>query len=211
MTKLLKVAVFLVLAVSLGAHAETAQFEEGKQYVKLASPVATSSGDKIEVAEIFWYGCPHCYSFKPLVEKWAKNKPDDVDFKLIPAALGRSWEPHARAFFTLQAMDKLNSTTHDALFDALARDHKPLNTPEALADFLSNYDVDKDAFIKTYNSFGVNAKIQQDQALLRGARVTGVPTMLVDGKYTVSAATAGSHEKMLEVVDYLVKKERAEK
>jgi len=85
-----------------------------------------------------------------------------------------------------------------------------LNSPEALADFVAGHGVDADAFLKNYQSFGVNARMQQAQSKIRGARITGVPTMLVNGKYKVSASMAGSHEATLEVVDYLVAKERAE-
>ena len=126
----------------------------------------------------------------------------------IPAALGRSWEPHAKAFYALEAMGQLDKV-HDALFDALAGERRPLNSGEALADFVAGYGVDGEEFLKHYNSFGVNAKMQQAQAKIRGARVTGTPTMLVDGKYRVTASMAGSHEAALEVVDYLIEQERA--
>ena len=207
MTKMWQAVLLMMLAVSFGLQAQEADWQEGRHYVELTNPVPTGSDDKIEVAEIFWYGCPHCYTFKPLIEEWEDNAAEDVHFELIPAALGRSWEPHARAYYTVEALDKLDET-HDALFDALARDRRQLETAEALADYLSEYGVDKDEFIKTFNSFGVNAKMQQSQAKIRGARITGTPTMLVNGKYTVSASMTGSHENMIKVVDYLVEKER---
>ena len=127
----------------------------------------------------------------------------------IPAALGRNWEPHAYAFYALEAMGELDKV-HDALFDALAGERRPLNSPEALADFVADYGVDPEEFVSTYKSFGVNARMQKAQSKIRGARITGTPTMLVNGKYTVSASMAGSHEAVLEVVDYLVAKERGE-
>jgi thiol:disulfide interchange protein DsbA len=131
-----------------------------------------------------------------------------VDFVMLPAALGRSWEPHARAYYALESMGELDKV-HDALFDALAGEHQQLNTPEALADFVADHGVDRDEFLKNYNSFGVNARMQQAQSKIRGARITGVPTMLVNGKYKVSASMAGSHEAVLKVVDYLIDKERS--
>ncbi|MEX0604625.1 MAG: thiol:disulfide interchange protein DsbA/DsbL [Marinobacter sp.] len=208
MTKMLKAALLVMMTVSFGAQAQDGDWQEGQHYVELSNPVPTASEDKIEVAEVFWYGCPHCYTFKPLIEAWEADMADDVHFELIPAALGRSWEPHARAFYAVEALDKLDET-HDALFEALARDRRQLETPEALAEYLAEYGVDEEEFIKTFNSFGVNAKMQQSQAKIRGARITGTPTMLVNGKYTVSASMTGSHENMIKVVDYLVEKERA--
>lgn len=200
-------AAFLAAVFAFSAPASAETWEEGTHYQKLDTAVRTDSGDKIEVAEVFWYGCPHCYNFKPVVEAWEEGLADDVAFVMMPAALGRSWEPHARAYYALEAMGDLDKV-HDALFDALAGERRPLNTPEALADFVAGYDVDAETFLKNYESFGVNARMQQAQAKIRGARITGVPTMLVNGKYKVSASMAGSHEAALEVVDYLVAQER---
>lgn len=210
MSKFLKVWVCALLMLPLAMVAQAAQWEEGTHYEKLGTPLPTSSPDKIEVTEVFWYGCPHCYDFKPLIEEWEKNKADDVEFILLPAALGSSWETHARAFYTMQALGVLDKT-HSPMFDALARDRKPLNTPERIADFLTEYGVDKEKFLKTFNSFGVNAKMQQAQSKVRAARITGVPTIIVDGKYKVSASMAGNHENMIKVIDYLVEKERSAK
>lgn len=189
------------------AQANAQSYEEGRHYVALDVPVRTASESGVEVAEVFWYGCPHCYSFKPLVESWAEDKPDYVNYVKIPAALGASWVPHAKAFYALEAMGELDKV-HDALFDALAGERRPLNSGEALADFVAEHGVDGEAFLKNFNSFGVNARMQQAQSKIRGARVTGTPTMLVAGKYRVTASMAGSHEAVLEVVDYLIEKER---
>ncbi|MBW4934669.1 thiol:disulfide interchange protein DsbA/DsbL [Marinobacter sp. F4206] len=207
MIRTLGTAALLAAVFAFGAPASAETWEEGTHYQTLDTPVRTDSDDKIEVAEVFWYGCPHCYNFKPIVEAWEQDLADDVEFEMLPAALGRSWEPHARAYYALEAMGDLDKV-HDALFDALAGERRPLNTPEALADFVAGYGVDAEAFLKNYESFGVNARMQQAQAKIRGARITGVPTMLVNGKYKVSASMAGSHEAALEVVDYLVARER---
>ena len=208
MIRLIRNAALSILAMSFIAQASAASWEEGTHYQVLDTPVRTASDSGVEVAEVFWYGCPHCYTFKPLVESWAEDLPEDVNYVKIPAALGRSWEPHAKAFYALEAMGELDKV-HDALFDALAGERRPLNSGEALADFVSGHGVDGEEFLKNYNSFGVNAKMQQAQSKIRGARVTGTPTMLVNGKYRVTASMAGSHEATLEVVDYLIEQERA--
>jgi len=203
---------FRTIAVALCAmlflsQANAQSYQEGRHYVALDVPIRTASDTGVEVAEVFWYGCPHCYTFKPLIESWVENAPDYVNYVNIPAALGASWEPHAKAFYALEAMGELDKV-HDALFDALAGERRPLNSGEALADFVANYGVDGELFLKNYNSFGVNARMQQAQSKIRGARVTGTPTMLVAGKYRVTASMAGSHEAVLDVVDYLVEQER---
>lgn len=206
------IGAFRTIAVSLCAllflsQANAQSYEEGRHYVALDVPVRTASDTGVEVAEVFWYGCPHCYTFKPLIENWAENAPDYVNYLKIPAALGASWEPHAKAFYALEAMGELDKV-HDALFDALAGERRPLNSGEALADFVAGHGVNGETFLKNYNSFGVNARMQQAQSKIRGARVTGTPTMIVAGKYRVSASMAGSHEAVLDVVDYLVEQER---
>ena len=207
MLRSLSTAVTFLAAFAIAGQVSAAEWQEGTHYKELSSPVRTDSSETIEVAEVFWYGCPHCYNFKPLVESWAEDVPEDVDFVKIPAALGQSWEPHAKAFYALEAMGELDKV-HDALFDALARDRRPLNSGEALAEFVGDHGVNGEEFLKTYNSFGVNARMQKAQSKIRGARITGTPTMLVNGKYTVSASMAGSHEAVLEVVDYLIEQER---
>mgnify|MGYP001317891521 FL=1 len=200
-----------VLALSLLSAASLVNAQPwvaGEHYRVLDNPVRTASDNGVEVAEVFWYGCPHCYNFKPLAEAWEAEAPDYINYVKLPAALGRSWEPHAYAFYALEAMGELDKV-HDALFDALAGERRPLNTPEALADFVAGYGVNAEKFLENYNSFGVRARVQQAQAKIRGARVTGTPTMLVDDKYVVSASMAGSHENTLKVVEYLAEKERS--
>lgn len=202
------VAVFLTALMAAPLATAQSTWEEGTHYRELSNPVRTASDSGVEVAEIFWYGCPHCYNFKPLAEAWEAQAPDYVNYVKLPAALGASWEPHAYAFYALEAMGELDKV-HDALFDALAGERRPLNDAEALGDFVAGYGVDAATFVETYNSFGVRARVQQAQAKIRGARVTGTPTMLVDGKYVVTASMAGSHENVLKVVEFLAEKERA--
>jgi len=201
-------AIVLAMLSLFAVTASADTWEQGRHYQKLDTPVPTASNGKIEVAEVFWYGCPHCYNFKPIIEAWEKQLPDDVDFVLLPAALNRSWATHAQTFYALQSMGE-QSRLHDALFDALAGEHRRLNTPDTLADFVAEHGVDRAAFLKSYNSFGVNALMQKAQSKIRGARITGVPALIVNGKYRISGSDAGSYENMLKIADFLVEKERA--
>ena len=124
-----RTAFLLLLALSVSGLASAAEWKEGTHYNRLDNPVRTESDSGVEVAEVFWYGCPHCYNFKPLIEEWAASAPDYVNYVKIPAALGRNWEPHAYAFYALEAMGELDKV-HDALFEALAGERRPLNTPK---------------------------------------------------------------------------------
>ena len=156
---------------------------------------------------MFWYGCPHCYHFEPYIEKWLKTKPDDVVFRRVPAALNKSWLPHAKAYFTAEKLGILDKI-HRPLFDAIHKDRRPIFTEDQLRDFFKEFGVDPDEFTKIYNSDEVETKTKQAFFLARGYRVTGVPSMIINGKYLTSGTLTGSYENMLKVVDNLIKKER---
>lgn len=208
MIRSFSLAATMVASLVLSGMANAQPWESGVHYRTLTNPVSTSSQEGVEVAEVFWYGCPHCYNFKPLAEAWEESAPEYVNYVRLPAVLGESWAPHAIAYYALEALGELDKV-HDALFDALAGERRPLNSAEALADFVADHGVDSEAFIDAYNSFTVQSRVRQAQARIMGAQVTGTPTMLVNGKYVVSASMANGHENVLKVVEHLVEKERA--
>lgn len=208
MTEVLRKLLFgglLMLWLPFAAGA-AAEFEEGVQYQRLSVPVKTSTDDKIEVVEVFWYGCPHCFRLEPMVEKWLETKPDNVKFVRIPAALGRAWEIHAKAFYVAKILGILDKV-HRPLFDAIHVEGKRLNTPDQMAEFFAEYGVDKQTFDKVFNSFELETDYRRSQQLVREYGVTGVPTFIVDGKYLTTGSMAGSEEKIFDVVNYLIKKE----
>lgn len=198
----------MVVLSPAALQAAESKWEEGRHYQKLSTEVSTRSDEKIEVAEVFWYGCPHCYRLKPVLEEWAKDLPEDVALVYLPAALNQSWEIHARAFYVAESLGVLDKI-HDAFFDRMARNPRGLASKESLADFFAEHGVDREKFNRTYDSFGVNAKLDRSKSIVRGARLTGVPALIVNGKYTVTASMAGGHEEMLQVADHLIEQERA--
>ena len=199
--------VLVIMLVSTTTLAAEGKWEEGRHYQKLPTALVTQSGDKVEVAEVFWYGCPHCYSLKPLLESWAADLPEDANLVYVPAALNQSWAEHAKAYYVAESLGVLDKT-HDAMFDKLHNDPGSLSDQESLADFFAEHGVDRKKFNQTYDSFGVKAKMDRGQSFVRGARITGVPALIVNGKYTITAGMAGGHENMLKVADYLVQQER---
>ncbi|RMJ03195.1 Thiol:disulfide interchange protein DsbA precursor [Marinobacter litoralis] len=207
MIRTLTLIVTMAAALAFSGFASAETWKNGVHYRTLTTPVSTASDSGVEVAEVFWYGCPHCYNFKPLSEAWEEKAPDYVNYVRLPAVLGESWAPHAFAFYALESMGELDKV-HDALFEALAGERRPLNSAEALADFVADYGVDAEAFVDAYNSFAVRSRVHQAQSKIMGAQVTGTPTMLVNGKYVVTATMARGHENVLKVVDYLVSKEQ---
>ena len=187
-----------------------AEFSEGVEYKLLASPQATSTVDKIEVRELFWYGCPHCFHLEPELEKWLETRPDDVEFVRMPAILGPNWELLGRAYYTAELLE-VEDRIHKPLFSYLHTDRKRIRDVEELQDFFVAQGVSEEDFQKTYNSFAVITKTRRSDQAAQLYGLTGVPAMVVNGKYMVNASLAGgSNEKMLEVVNFLIEKERAE-
>lgn len=191
-------------------------FKEGESYYRIDQPVRPRDPKKIEVVEVFWYGCPHCYRFDPLVKAWQKNLPADVDFYRLPVIWNSVTELHARAFYTAQALGAMNKL-HDPLFTALNDQGNPLNSEERIGQLFSNYGVTADQFNKTFNSFGVTSQVNQAKARTLSYRIEGTPELIVAGKYRVSGKAFGGtgttehtmQEKMLQTVDYLIAQERA--
>jgi len=200
-------SLFPLIACSGQDAPEKYQAGEGKDYEILVTPVRTADPAKIEVAEAFWYGCPHCFHFEPALQYWITKMPGDVYFVGIPVVWDNPTRAlHAKMYYTAQQLKKLDKL-HGAIFTAMNIDKKPLDSEGAIAKFFSDNGVDPKDFAKTFNSFGVDSLVKQSDAKVRGYNVTGTPTMIVNGKYKVM----GNPEKMLDVVNFLVEKERKAK
>lgn len=202
-----RLAIGLLCVLAFGAQAR-ADFTEGTDYDRISPPVPTDvAPGKIEVVEVFWYGCPHCYALEPTLEKWVHSgKPKAAEFVRVPAALNPSWLGHARAYCALEVMGKVNSV-HEAIFQAIHEQGRLLADADSMARFLAQQGIEADAFKEAYNSLEAQTCLNRAADLARRYGVTGVPAMVVDGQYLTSATQAGSFGRMLKVVDYLVAKE----
>lgn len=195
----------LVFAI---APAHAADYKEGKQYQLISPPVPTAHADKVEVVEMFWYGCGHCFSFEPILTAWLKKKPDYVEFRRIPAVFAENWVPHARAFYAAAALGEVDKL-HRPLFDAIHVDERKLFTEDALIRFAAEVGLPKDDFRNAYTGFAIDGKVKQAMLATHDYGIDGVPSVIVNGKYRVTASLAGGQDKMLKVVDFLVDKEKA--
>ena len=196
----------LFMSVSL-ANASDFAFEEGVHYVELERPIRTKSGTNIQVAEYFSYGCPHCYQFEPLIHAWHEDLSDDVEFVRTPAIWNEDYRVYAHTYVTLEAMGMLDKA-HVAIFNAIHNDRRRLNRPAQMAQFLEGYGINSEDFAKAYNSFGVRAALQQAEAAGRAYYSSGVPALIVNGRYRIEGSMAGSNANMLRVADFLIEKER---
>jgi thiol:disulfide interchange protein DsbA len=197
----------LFLPFFMVATACAEPYKEGEQYKALAQPQATASADKIEVVELFWYGCPHCYRLEPVIGNWLKNKPDDVEFVRMPAIVGPPWELLAKAYYTAEFLGVMD-TVHYALFDAIHKDKKKVVDEAAVQAIFEAQGVSAEDFRNTFNSFAVAVKVNNARMMTKRYAISGVPTIIINGKYNTSGSLAGSNENILKVVDYLVEQER---
>lgn len=197
----------LLLCFAVAASADDA-YRQGRHFDAISPAVDTAvEGDRIEIVEMFWYGCPHCYQFEPVIDGWLEHKADNIEFVRVPAVFARNWETHARAYYAAEQLGVLGQS-HKALFDALHRDRKRLFTEDALAEFFTRFGVSADDFRAAYNSFDVDKKTRRAISLTRRYGIGGVPAIIVNGKYRASTTqTDGSYEELLKVADFLAAKE----
>ena len=196
-----------VLAEDSHNHEAITNLQEGKHYHRITPAVPTNVDEgKVEVLEVFWYGCPHCFDFEPYLANWKENIPENVSFLRMPAVLNRGWVTHARAFYALETMGELERI-HPIFFEAIHSQGRRLRDVESIARFLSQHEVDVEKFKSAYNSMYVETKIKRSDQIVRQYGVSSVPQVVINGKYRTSARDAGGFENLLHVVDMLVTQE----
>ena len=203
----------LIASMTVSAPIAAENYVEGVHYEAIDIPVKTGlEGEqplKVEVVEVFSYMCIHCYSFDPLLKLWEQNKAEQVVFNRLPAVFSADWELMARAFYTAEILD-VSEQMHEPLFEAIHKQPKNLRDEDIMAAlFLEHAEIPAAEFTESFNSFFVRSRVMQARAKGRAYGITGVPVMIVNGKYRVGGRMAGSNEAMLDVVDFLVRRELA--
>ena len=202
----------LALLVSLAGAALTPtkalaqEIDEGIDYRVVEQPMRAEDGDDVEVLELFWYGCPHCYHLEPNIKQWLASQPDGVSFRRLPAAASPRWVPHAKAFYAAEMLGELDKL-HEPLFKALHDDRRKIFTDDEIIAFAAEQGIDEDAFRNAFNSFPVDMKVRKSAELVRNYNIDGVPAIVVNGKYVTSATQTGSTDKMFVVLNQLVGEE----
>jgi thiol:disulfide interchange protein DsbA len=205
MAKWLFFLLTVVAPLAPAAHAAKS-FEEGVHYHWVAAN--PSPGDQIEVVEFFWYGCPHCFSFEPYLDRWLENKPDDVKFVKLPATFKRpEVMMHARTFFALEAMG-VPAQIHKDIMEEMHERKNRLGDQASMERFLESKGVDLAAFREAMESFAVYVKVQQAAQQAQRYNVSGVPALVVDGRFR--NGDTNSYDEMVELLDYLVVEARRE-
>lgn len=194
----------LLLSLTLAGAAHAAD-----PYEKITPPQNTGSKDKIVINELFWYSCPHCFHFEAFVQPWKEKLPADVEFNYVPAVFGNGRFEHlAKGYYTAQALG-MADTLHQAMFRSFHVDKKFLKDAEDIKALFVKNGVDPAKFDSVYNSFGVDGMVRKARQITTTSGATGVPVVLFNGKYRVSADTADGYDNMMKVLDDLIVKERA--
>ena len=194
------------VAVAPHAAAQSAGIDIEGRYELLQPQQLTETGDRIEVVDVFWYGCPHCYTFLPMMEAYDKVKPDYVEIRRLPAIFRESWVAHARAYYTASLLG-VTDRMHRPLFEEIHEHRRPTDHKEALAAFFERNGVERSAFEQTYDSFAVESLVRKSVLMQQRYGVTGTPSVIVNGKYRITGRLAGSYNNVIAVVMALVDRE----
>ncbi len=206
MKSLLTALLMLVSSVAIAGP------QAGFEYQQTQQAIPTDNPAKVEVTELFWYGCPHCYELEPHLAVWVKKLPQDVVFKRVPGIPRADWAPGAKAYYAMEALGVLDKL-HAPFFEAIHKQRavKP-NDEAGIIDWITKQSgMDRKKVSDAYNSFSVNTKNMRAMQIFRASGATGVPALIIDGKYISSISMAGGTEALLKVADQLIAKARAEK
>jgi thiol:disulfide interchange protein DsbA len=207
-------AAFAALLLAFAAASAQAQQQPipqlSREYIRLDPPHPVATGDKIEIIEFFYYGCPICYELQPTLSRWLFKAPDFIALRRVPAVSSDNWENFAKLFYTLEAIGDL-PRLHWPIYDNFHFDGIKLNEEAVMTDWVSRNGVNREKFIQTYHSPEVAAKVNAAREMLKSYEVRGVPSIVVDGKFLTSARMAGGTRELMKVVDQLVEQARKER
>ncbi len=205
----LQIALFVsLLPVAFSSFAQIERYVAGTHYTELPNPVNTRDASKVEVLEAFWYGCSHCFRFEPLLAAWEENAPDDVDVVRFPALWNDLMKIHAQVYYTAEALGKLD-VLHTPVFNAINLQGNRLQNERQIGSLFAEHGVTVEDFEKAFNSFSVRTKVNQAEKRMQDYQIRSTPNMIVNGKYLVTTGqNVRTQEEMLEVVEFLVEKER---
>ena len=189
---------FLIIITSSNVYAQ--------KYVQISTQKQQESKDII-IYEFFWYGCPHCYNLEPTMDRIEGNLDKDTKIVKLPVALRDSWIPHAKLYYALKQMDKIDQV-HNLIFEEIHLEDNRLNTKQQMIDFLGKHGIDTDEFIEKYNSFGTEARVNKASNLAKKYQIDSVPTIIINGKFLTSGSYVSSYDELYGVVNLLVERER---
>jgi thiol:disulfide interchange protein DsbA len=206
--KLQVLALVFLLPLAFSSYGQIERYVAGTHYTELSVPVNTNDSSKIEVIEAFWYGCVHCFSFEPLINDWASKLPDDVDFKLFPAMWNALMKIHGQIYYAAEALGAVD-LLHEHVFTAINIEGNRLQNERQIGALFAEHGIGQEDFERAFNSFSVRTKVNQAEKRMQDYQIRSTPNMVVNGKYLIATGAAvTTQQEMLEVVNFLVEKER---
>jgi len=211
-----KTSLLLMVACLLGFASSVAhaQLKPGPQlrpnFVRLEPPRPVPAGDRIELIEFFYYGCPVCYELQPKLTRWLVNAPADVVLRRVPALATASWETFARLFYALEALGEIDRL-HWPVYDNFHFDNINLSDETVMAEWVGRNGIDRQKFVEAYGSPEIQARVVAAREMVRMYEVKGVPGFVVDGRFLTSAGMAGSTDALMPLVDKLIDMARRER
>jgi len=189
---------------SVPSHAQdTARTRFEKQY-RTIQPRPVTTGEKIEVIDFFWYGCPYCNELQPALEAWLRRKPADVELRRIPVILRDAWSPHARIYYTLEALGE-TQRLHSRVYHSYHVEELHMSKPEVMVEWAVRHGIDRDRWLAAYNSLEVEQQVRQATELTRNYDVQGTPSLVVDGRYITSSGMTESVRGVIPVLNELIR------
>jgi len=201
--------ILMLLPYAITSYGQIERFVAGTHYQEIANPVNTNDSSKVEVIEAFWYGCSHCFRFEPLINNWEENKPDYVDFQRFPALWNGLMKVHAQVYYAAEALDAVE-TLHEHIFNAINVERNMLQNEPQISALFEEHGVSEADFDRAFNSFSVRTKVNQAEKRMNDYGIRSTPNMIVNGKYLVTTSeNVRTQQEMLDIVDFLVEKERS--
>ena len=187
------------------ADSQARTFTENVEYAVITPPLTTQAEtDKVEVAEVFWYGCPHCYKLEPTMDKYVEGKPDNVTFSRVPAMLDASWSFHGKLYYVGQMLDADGSKgVHTKIFEALHKQRRRIGNDDQLRRFYKGIGFKTDEINNALKSLELKAKLEYAKEITFKSSLDSVPTIIVNGKYLTSPSMVAGNDKLIEVINYL--------
>jgi thiol:disulfide interchange protein DsbA len=206
-----KTLMVALAGLGLSAAVSAQEAVEGQHYELLETPVETQVEDgQIEVTEVFWFGCPHCYRLQTPVNEWYETLESDVSVVHMPAPMGGDWNTHATAFYAAESLG-IEDELHADAFNAIHQENRSLTDSDDIAAFFADYGVSEEEAKQALTAFNVRSKVNEANNRMREMKLMGVPALVVDGRYVITPSSAGSLENMPKIADALVEQVRAER
>ena len=202
-TKKTSLILFITLFASFGFAKD---YQEGRHY-QLIEPLPTRDSEKIEVIEFFWFGCGHCFSLEQLIADWKGDIDEKVDFFRLPVVWNAQTKTHAKLFFATETLNVPEAI--EGIFGAIHFNRKMMLSDKEVVPFFQGYGVEEDQYLAAVNSFGLKNNLRKAELFAFKYGIKGVPAFIVNGKYKVSATRELGTDELLNVVDFLIKKEQS--